>query len=106
MNTELLKNIYTDKRAFMVLSFVTILLFTLYIYFISASIVHVVMRTEINQDTREIASEISTLESKYIAVQHKVSSDVATLNGYQKAPHKIFIDRTEDTLALRNALSE
>ncbi len=106
MNTELLKNIYTDKRAFMVLSFMAILFFTLYIYFISASIVHVVIRTEINHDTTEIASEISTLESKYIAVQHKVSSDVATLNGYQKAPEKIFIDRSEDTLALRTAFGE
>jgi len=106
MNTELLKNIYSDKRAFMLLSFVAVMLFVLYIYFISASIVHVVMRTEINQDATEIASDISTLESKYIAVQHKVSSEVATLNGYQKAPQKIFIDRAEDTLVLRNALDE
>lgn len=102
MNIIALQNIYTDKRAFMVLSSTTVLLFALYIYFVSASIVHVVLRTEVNGDIRSLSSEISLLEGKYIEVQHKVSSDIASLQGYQKTGAKIFIDRNEDSLVLSN----
>lgn len=93
--------LYTDKRAFVVLSTITLALFTLYVYFISASIVHVVLRTEVSQDITHLSSEISSLESKYIAAQYKVSNDVATLQGYQKAPNKVFITRAAENLAFR-----
>ncbi len=93
--------LYTDKRGFVVLLCISILLFSLYIYFISASIVHVVIRTEISQDITMLSSEISSLESSYIEAQHKVSSDIATLQGYEETPKKVFINRNPDSLVLR-----
>jgi hypothetical protein len=76
MYTAIPQNFYTDKRAFVTLASMTIMLFCMYVYLISASIVHVVIRTEIDQDSTMIASEISTLETKYIEAQHKLSSDI------------------------------
>ena len=101
MNTSILQNIYSDKRAFMLLSFLATVLFVMYVYFISASIVHVVMRTEINHDIAKLSSEISGLESAYILEQHKVSADIATLQGYSKTAQKTFIERGTDSLVLR-----
>ena len=58
------------------------------------------MRTEIDQEITKISSEISSLESKYISAQHKVSSDIASLQGFQKTNEKVFIDRGTDSLVL------
>jgi hypothetical protein len=74
-------------------------------YFVSASIVHVVLRTEVGSEIALLSSEISLLEGKYIEVQHKVSSDIASLQGYKKTGSKIFIDRNEGSLVLSNGES-
>jgi hypothetical protein len=66
MNIAIPTKLYTDKRAFVTLACLGIALFCVYVYLISASIVHVVIRTEIDQDITQISSEISTLETKYI----------------------------------------
>lgn len=84
----------------MSLAFLCVTLFALYIYFLSASVVHVVMRTEINQEVTKISSEISELEGRYIEAQHRVSSDIASLQGYTQANAKVFIDRTPSSLVL------
>ena len=89
-----------EKAIFLTLFVLCVSLFSLYIYFISASVVHVVMRTETSQEITKIASQISELESRYIAAQHRVSSDIASLQGYTPADAKIFIDRTPDSLVL------
>ena len=105
MTKAQLFGLYTEKRAFMVHSCTSILLCTLYMYLVSASIVHVVLRTEVTSDMTLLSSEISELEGKYIEVQHKVSSDIASLQGYQKTASKIFIDRSEGSLVLSNGES-
>lgn len=74
--------------------------FVLYIYFVSASVTHVVMRQELNQEIAEINSHISQLESQYIEAQHEVSIDIASRNGYTKAEDKVFITRTPTSLVL------
>jgi len=91
------KTIHIEKAIFMSFASICVLLFALYIYFVSASVVHVVMRTETSQQITKISSEISELESKYIEAQHRVSSDIASLQGYQKTDSKIFIDRNKDS---------
>jgi len=75
-------------------------MFILYIYLISASIVHVVIRTETTQEMKKVSSEISLLEGRFIAAQHKVSSDIASLQGYTQTSQKIFIDRSEPQFVL------
>jgi len=78
-------------------------LFVLYIYFISASVVHVVMRTEAQQQMKQVGSEISLLEGRFIAAQHNVSSEIASLEGYTPTSKKVFIDRTAPSFALANS---
>lgn len=77
-----------------------LILFGLYIYFVSASVWHVVMRQEMQQHISQLHSEISQLEAEYIAAQHSVSDEIATLEGYVVAEKKIFIDRTDPAVAL------
>lgn len=96
------QTIFTEKTLFMCLASLCMVLFALYIYFVSASVLQVVIRTESNQEITKVSSSISELEGKYIAAQHKVSSEIASLQGYDVTSEKIFIDRTKDGLALSN----
>lgn len=82
------------KQACIGLLSLCVVLFATYVYFISASIVHVVIRTETNQEVKKMSSEISLLEGRFIEAQHKVSSDIASLQGYTQTSNKVFIDRT------------
>ncbi|MFM2381631.1 MAG: hypothetical protein RLZZ76_398 [Candidatus Parcubacteria bacterium] len=104
MTATLKQSILTEKALCMFLLVSCLSLFALYVYFVSASIVHVVIRTEVGQEVAHISSEISTLESEYIKAQHKVSSDIASLQGYKKSSDKIFIDRGGDSLVLKTAV--
>lgn len=72
----------------------------MYMYFLSASVVHVVIRKEFNQDVVVLSSEISELETQYIEAQHHVSDKIASMDGYSEVSEKIFIDRTADSLVL------
>lgn len=84
----------------MTLSGVLPILFVLYIYFVCASVTHVVARSEVLRETQALQAEINALEAKYIAVQHEVSARVATLDGYVPVTSKQFIDRSTPSLVL------
>ena len=71
-----------------------------YMYFVSLSVVHVVMRQEVDQEIRKLTTEVGALEATYIEKQHAVSSDIATMKGFVMADRKIFIDKGGDTLVL------
>jgi ABC-type uncharacterized transport system fused permease/ATPase subunit len=105
MNRVTTRTIHIEKAVFMSLASLTMMLFALYIYFISASVVHVVMRTEIDQEITKLASDISELEGKYIEAQHRVSSDIASLQGYTQTQAKVFIDKTPTSLVLSTPLA-
>lgn len=77
-----------------------IVLFGLYVYFVSASILHVVMQQELGRQVSAINAEISQLESEYIKAQHQLSADIASRDGYVDASDKIFIRRSEAKLVL------
>ncbi len=74
--------------------------FIAYMYFVSASVVHVVIRKEVGQEISVLSSYVSQLESQYIEAQHRVSADIANLKGYVVVEDKIFIDRTTTSLVL------
>ncbi len=71
-----------------------------YIYFLSASVVHVVMRKEVDREMSALNSSISLLEAEYIEAQHSVSEQIATLRGFTLTDDKIYIDKSETTLVL------
>ncbi len=75
-----------------------------YMYFLSLSVVHVVMRKEVLQDINQLRSEIAFLESSYIEANHVISQRVATADGFNAIKDKVFINQTEDQgLVLRTA---
>lgn len=93
--------IHQDERIyFCVLSGLALLSLSLYMYFISVSVIHVVVRKEINLEIATVASRVSSLEAEYIEGQHLINKEVASMNGYTLAQHKIFIDRTVSPVAL------
>ncbi len=73
-----------------------------YMYFLSASVVHVVMRKEIDKEISAQSSAVGSLEASYIEMQHAVSADIASLRGFTRTDEKVFIDRTVGTLSLRD----
>lgn len=108
-NYEYLKNMrkyktttaYLDETRlfYIALSSLVIVVF-LYMYFVSSSILNVVMLKEVDEHFAEVQTVIGDLESTYIEVQHTMSSDIATHRGFVEAKEKIFIDRGEDTLVM------
>lgn len=72
--------------------------FLAYGYFVSASVMHVVMRKDIDRAIADQGSVISELEAEYIDAQHAVSAEIATLRGFTHNPKKVFIDTSETTL--------
>ncbi len=95
--TTLYKN---ERTWFYAMLAILLMVFTSYIYFLSASIVHVVMRKEIDTQIAQIGSQLSDLESHYIEAQHAVSEDIASMQGFTRTDEKIFINKSEATLVL------
>ena len=71
-----------------------------YAYFLSASVVNVVMRKDIDSQIAAAGTAMSSLESDYIELQHALSADIATQKGFVVVPKKLFVDRTAGTLVL------
>lgn len=94
--------IITEKRLFFVLASTFVLLVGLYMYLVSATVMHVVLQTENSQALKVVNSDISELENQLILAQHKVSSDIASMQGYTAITEKVFIDRAPDSLVLGN----
>lgn len=75
-----------------------------YMYFLSVSVVHVVMRKDALQQVTQLRSEIAYLESSYIEANHIISTRVATADGFTEIKDKIFISASPDqNLVLRTA---
>ena len=103
MNTLTYK-LQKEKRYLIGLATLAFILVCLYMYFVSATIMHVVVRKESDHALTQMHSKLGALESEYIAAQHRVSEHVASLQGFVAAPEKVFIDRTPTTLVVRDTL--
>jgi len=91
------------KKAQIYLASAFILLLSLvilYVYFLSLSVVEVVVRKQIDSDISHIHSDISELEETYISMQHSVSQEIAMQQGFVKTTKKVFVDRSDTDLAL------
>jgi hypothetical protein len=73
-----------------------------YMYFLSLSVVHVVLRQETSESVNKLHSEISQLEAEYIEVRHKISGQLANRNEYSQTDEKIFIKRGDSSLVLKD----
>lgn len=93
--------LYKDERMWFFVALGLLgLMFALYVYFVFSSVVHVVMRKEINKEITDVSSRVSQLESDYMKSQHEVSKEFASHDGYTEVSEKTFITRTADTLTL------
>jgi len=59
-----------------------VFLFALYIFFVSSSVVHVVLREEVKKDTREANARVGQLEAQYIRLTQGIDKDLARRLGY------------------------
>ena len=102
MNTKALIKTYTAHETTIMMGLLGCLLCLvgLYMYLVSASVVHVVIRKEINQEMTQLHTEIAKLEAEYISAQHSISTDIASLQGFVPTPDKIFLDRTPSSVVL------
>jgi len=99
--TKTKSNTINNNHYYVVLaSLILLLLGVCYVYLLSATVVHVVMQKEITRNINDIHSEIAKIESKYIARQHAVSNEIASLEGFVEAEHKVFINKSDTSLVL------
>lgn len=73
----------------------------LYFYFLSASIVHVVISKEAEEKMHKLNSEIATLEAAYMEKQHSISMEIVGRQGYIASGKKVFIDRSDVSVVTR-----
>ncbi|HMA77837.1 MAG TPA: hypothetical protein VKP88_01700 [Candidatus Paceibacterota bacterium] len=98
------KQIHKEKRLLMLASGVLLCLTVVYMYLLSATVMHVVVRKETTQSIKEVNTKIAALETEYIKAQHAVSERVAALPGFVTTPDKIFLQRGDTALVVRDTL--
>jgi len=96
--------IVTDKSLFICALGTFVCLLGVYMYLVSATVMHVVLQTEYKQEAKSVHSDISALENRLIIAQHKVSSDIATMQGFTAITEKVFIDRAPASLVLSETI--
>ncbi|MAZ30166.1 hypothetical protein CL655_02685 [bacterium] len=102
--SPLCKQIHKEKRYAMLAGGLLLFLVVGYMYGVCLTVMHVVVRKETSQSMAELNSQVAALEAEYISAQHAVSARVALLPGFVETPEKIFIDRSETTLVVRDRL--
>ncbi len=80
------------------LGLVLVCLVAAYMYFLSLSVVHVVMSREYIHAGAEVASQITELEAQFIEAQHSVRREVALQDGFVLAERKTFIAPSDTSL--------
>ena len=99
---NLSQNILKSKQMTWILVSAVIFSIVAYLYFLNVSVIHVVMRKEAMRDIHHLQTEIALLEASYIEAQHTIANQVATLPGFQLDVPKIFIERSDTSLVLRD----
>lgn len=69
-----------------------------YLYFLSSSVVHVVISQEYAHAQTEVASAITELEAEYIQIQHTVRKEIALQQGFVAVDEKTFVTPFDTTL--------
>lgn len=97
-----LPQFYTNTRLFYAVLAALLVVFSVYIYYICATVVNVVVRQEIDQNIAKANSRISDLESRYIEAKERVTLAEANARGFTSSREKIYITQISDTLVVRD----
>lgn len=100
MKTRMQKTLYNENLHLFGSLTLLLLLSALYVYFLSSTVVQVVMQKEVRSQISDLNAEISNLEAEYIERQHAVSDEIASLQGFVRTGEKIFIDKSKTSLVL------
>lgn len=73
---------HTERHLFFAALSFLFILFGLYVYFVSASVVHVVARKEIDREVAQVSSRIGDLESAYITAKQAIAPDSIEQYGF------------------------
>ena len=82
-----------ERRAFASLFSAIIILVGLYGFFVSTSIINVLVREEIRQSIADLHSEISGLESNYLELKNSITLALAYDLGFTNTVKKTFVTR-------------
>ena len=93
MRTKTIQINIFEKRAFAVLVFAILILAGFYGYFISKSIINVIVREEISGDVVAVNGAISELEAEYIAHKNAIGIEFAISAGFKNLAEKKFVAR-------------
>ncbi len=92
---------HTEQRFFFATLSFFLILFGLYIYFISASVVHVIARKEVDQAIIRVNSHIGELESTYITAKQAIAPETIAAYGFVSAStSKIYVQKAPSNLVL------
>ncbi len=90
-----------EQRLFFSALSLFILLFSLYIYFISAAVVHVVARKEIDRELAQVNSHIGDMESTFISVKQAITPETIGQYGFTNAAQKkVYVAKAPANLVL------
>lgn len=93
--------VYCKERRFVFASLSMLLvIFVGYIFFVSASVVHVVVRKEIDQEIIKVNSRLSDLETAYINAKDAVGAKLVEARGFIYTDERIFINKAPTSLVL------
>ena len=91
---------YKERRLFFAASSLCLTLFGLYVYFISASVVHVITRKEVDGQIAQAQSRIGELESTYISAKQAIAPDMIAQYGFVAASPKVYVQKAPKNLVL------
>jgi hypothetical protein len=93
-----------EKQVFWALTSLLILLVVFYIYFLTASIFHVIVREEVEQNIIVLESYLGGLEAKYIKKKNTITLDLAYELDFHRVASKEFVNG--DTMLSRRILGD
>ena len=91
---------HQTQRLFYIVASLFLILFGLYVYFVSASVVHVIARKEVDKEIAQVNSHISDLESQYINAKQAIDPGSVRHYGFVAAPKKVYIVKAPRNLVL------
>lgn len=90
-----------EQKVFWVFSILILLSATMYMYFVSSSIVNVVLREETEMEIVKLHSMVGELESEYLRLENSITLKRAESMGFVKLSDKKFVIRgTTESLSI------
>lgn len=84
-----------SKLIITILGFAVLITSVFYMYFLTMSVVNVVLREEAVQTTRWFEVEITALETEFMLAQQAVSVAIVANQQYTETNDKIFVNRVD-----------